>query len=283
MFMNFKKASRYIQEQLSTIYANREAQQITNLVLEEITQLTQTERVVNNKQELTAHQIHILENYLHQLKQHKPIQQVLGYTWFCNNKFLVNEHVLIPRPETEELVELITNENNNKALEILDIGTGSGCIAISLKNKLPLANVTAIDVSTFALQVAHQNAEKLQQSIDLKQIDFLNENTWFELENFDIIVSNPPYIKAFEQTTMQKNVLAYEPHIALFVPDNNALIFYEKIATFALHHLTKNGNVYVEINESLGKETSSIFIEAGFKTMMIKDMQQKNRIIKAWK
>lgn len=280
--MNFKIASKYFNEQLSTIYSLREAQQITNLVLEEITQLNQTQRLIANKSELTPHQIHLLENYLHQLKQHKPIQQVLGYAWFCGNKFLVNEQVLIPRPETEELVELIAKENNNKVVEILDIGTGSGCIAISLKNKLPFANVTAIDISSYALQVAHQNAENLQQTIELKQVDFLNEDTWIELENYDIIVSNPPYIKDLEQSTMQQNVLAYEPHLALFVPDNNALIFYERIAKFAKHHLTKNGKIYVEINETHGKETAEVFTNKGYQTTIINDMQGKNRIIKAW-
>ena len=280
--MNFKIASKYFYEQLSTIYSLREAQQITNLVLEEITQLNQTQRLIAIEQKLSSHQIQLLENYLHQLKQHKPIQQVLGYAWFCGNKFLVNEQVLIPRPETEELVELIAKENNNKVIEILDIGTGSGCIAISLKNKLPFANVTAIDISSYALQVAHQNSENLQQTIELKQVNFLNEDTWIELENYDIIVSNPPYIKNLEQHTMQQNVLAYEPHIALFVPNDDALIFYKKIVTFAKKHLKKQGKIYVEINESLGKETAEVFSNKDFQTNIIIDMQEKNRFIKAW-
>ncbi len=282
MNMNFKIASKYIQEQLSTIYSIREAQQISNLVLEDITHLTQTERLVALKQDLTPHQIHRLENHLHQLKQHKPIQQVLGYTWFCGNKFLVNEHVLIPRPETEELVDLIINENKNTSLNILDIGTGSGCIAISLKKKIPLANVTAIDISAFALQVAHQNAENLHQTINLKQLDFLNEESWIELEKIDIIVSNPPYIKELEHKTMQQNVLAFEPHVALFVPDDDALIFYKKIAAFAKNHLRDDGRIYVEINEALGKETAEVFANKGFQTKIIIDMQEKNRFIKAW-
>ena len=280
--MNFKASSKYIVKELNTIYASREAQNIANLILEEITKLNSTERLVAIDQTLTAHQIHILENYLHQLKQHKPLQQILGYSWFCGSKFFVNEHVLIPRPETEELVELIVNENKNAALNILDIGTGSGCIAISLKRKISQSSITAIDVSSFALQVAHKNAEHLHSSITLKQLDFLNEDNWGELETYDIIVSNPPYIKELEQSTMQQNVLAYEPHLALFVPDNNALIFYERIAVFAKHHLTKNGKIYVEINENLGKETATVFSSNGYQTTIIKDMQEKNRIIKAW-
>lgn len=280
--MNFKASSKYIVKELNTIYASREAQNIANLILEEITKLNSTERLVAIDQTLTAHQIHILENYLHQLKQHKPLQQILGYSWFCGSKFFVNEHVLIPRPETEELVELIVNENKNAALNILDIGTGSGCIAISLKRKISQSSITAIDVSFFALQVAHKNAEHLHSSITLKQLDFLNEDNWGELETYDIIVSNPPYIKELEQSTMQQNVLAYEPHLALFVPDNNALIFYERIAVFAKHHLTKNGKIYVEINENLGKETATVFSSNGYQTTIIKDMQEKNRIIKAW-
>ena len=282
MNMNFKIASKYIQEQLSTIYSIREAQQISNLVLEDITHLTQTERLVAFEQDLSPYQIHRLENHLHQLKQHKPIQQVLGYAWFCGNKFFVNEHVLIPRPETEELIDLIINENENTAINILDIGTGSGCIAISLKKKIPLANVTAIDISAFALQVAHQNAENLHQSINIKQLDFLNEESWIELGNFDVLVSNPPYIKQSEQIEMAENVIKHEPHVALFVPDDNALIFYKKIAEFAKNHLREDGVIYVEINETLRKETAEVFTNKGFQTKIIIDMQEKNRFIKAW-
>jgi release factor glutamine methyltransferase len=281
--MNFKKATIYIQDQLSNIYSQREAQSIADLVLEEITQFSKTERIINFEQELSSHQIHQLENYLDQLKLHKPLQQVLGYAWFFGNKFNVNEHVLIPRPETEELVELIVNENTNKTIKILDVGTGSGCIAISLKKKIPYSTVTAIDISAFALQVAHQNATNLHQTIQLKQLNFLNEETWAELEQFDIIVSNPPYIKQSEQDSMQNNVLLYEPHVALFVPDNDALIFYNKIAFFAKKHLNKNGNIYVEINESLGIETAEVFINKGFHTSIIKDMLGKDRLIKAWR
>ena len=194
--MNFKASSKYIVKELNTIYASREAQNIANLILEEITKLNSTERLVAIEQELTVHQIHILENYLHQLKQHKPLQQILGYSWFCSSKFFVNEHVLIPRPETEELVELIVNENKNGVLNILDIGTGSGCIAISLKRKIPQSSITAIDVSSFALQVAQKNVEHLHSSITLIQLDFLHEANWDALETYDIIVSNPPYIKS---------------------------------------------------------------------------------------
>ncbi len=281
--MNFKEASKHIQNQINHIYSTRESQNISNLILEDISKLTPTERLVVKEQEITAHQIHQLEIYIHQLKQHKPIQQILGFTWFCGNKFFVNEYVLIPRPETEELVELIIKENGNKNLQILDIGTGSGCIAISLKNKLPNSTVSAIDVSSFALQIAHKNVEQLKTTIQLKQIDFLNEATWNELETYDIIVSNPPYIKQSEDVDMQQNVLAHEPHIALFVPDNDALIFYKKIANFAKQHLTNDGIIYVEINEALGTETAVVFTDNGFQTKIINDMQGKERIIKAWK
>ncbi len=280
--MNFKTASKYIVEELNTIYSERESQNIAYLILEDITKLNSTERLVAIEQELTPHQIHSFENYLHQLKQHKPIQQILGYTWFSGNNFFVNEHVLIPRPETEELVELIVNENKNEFLNILDIGTGSGCIAISLKNKLPNSIISAIDVCSFALQVAHQNAEHLSTSIHLKQINFLNEDNWDALETYDIIVSNPPYIKQSEQVEMHQNVLQHEPHLALFVPDNDALLFYKKIALFAQTHLKKDGKIYIEINETLGRETAEVFSTKGYQTQIIKDMQGKERMIKAW-
>lgn len=281
--MNFKEASKYIQDQIKHLYSSREAQNISNLILESITSLTSTERLIAKDDELTFHQNHQLEIYIHQLLQFKPIQQILGNTWFCCNKFYVNEHVLIPRPETEELVELIIKEQQNSSLSVLDIGTGSGCIGISLKNKSPNFSVTAIDISAFALQIANKNATLLNAHIHLKLLDFLNEDSWKDLETYDIIVSNPPYIKESEQHDMQKNVLDHEPHLALFVPDNDALIFYKKIADFATHHLNKAGIIYVEINEALGIETAEVFISKGFQTKIINDFQQKDRIIKAWR
>jgi release factor glutamine methyltransferase len=230
---------------------------------------------------LTSSQIISVEQSIAQLLQHKPIQQIVGYTWFAGNKFFVDENVLIPRPETDELVEHILNEHQNQAISIIDIGTGSGCIAISLKHKLPQATVTAVDVSNKALAIAAKNASHIGSDVNFLHLDFLDESNWNQLPTFDIIVSNPPYIKELEKAQMHNNILLHEPHLALFVPNDNALIFYVKIALFAQTHLKINGCVWLEINEALGKETAAVFIDNGFNAQIILDMQGKERIIKA--
>lgn len=280
--MTILQASKTIATELQKIYSKREAQNICNLLLEEITNLSVTERLINKELELSIAQQAVIENSLALLLQHKPIQQITGHTWFMTNKFFVDENVLIPRQETEELVEHIAKQNSGRNIRILDIGTGSGCIAISLKKLLPKANIVAIDISKKALAIAQKNAHCLDATIEFIELDFLNENNWQQLPNFDIIVSNPPYIKDEEKKTMHQNVLLYEPHLALFVANENALIFFEKIAQFATKHLKKNGSIWVEINESLGEETSKPFANRGFQTILKKDMQQKNRIIHAF-
>lgn len=279
--MTLQQASKYIKTALQKKYEHREAQNICNILLEEVTTLSNTQRLINKELQLSIAELAIIENSIEMLLQHKPIQQIIGYTWFANNKFLVNENVLIPRPETEELVDHIVAENKNKTISILDVGTGSGCIAISLKSKLPNASVTAIDISKKALDIANENAANIGADITFIQLNFLDETTWQALPQFDIIVSNPPYIKENEKSAMNNNVLLYEPHLALFVPDNDALIFYEKIALFAQTHLKKDGIIWVEINESLGAETAETFINKGFKATIIKDMQEKDRMVRA--
>ena len=280
--MNLQEASKYIYSNLTEIYAQREAHNICALLLEHITSFSKTERLINKELQLNQLQFKQLENALKMLMKFKPIQQVVGYTWFAGNKFFVNEDVLIPRPETEELIGQIVRENKNKKLSVLDIGTGSGCIAISLKYQLPNVNITAVDISTQALKMAEKNAKSIGVSVDFIQLDFLDENTWTRLETFDIIVSNPPYIRDNEKQEMFDNVLQYEPHSALFVPNDRALIFYEKTASFAATRLNAGGMIWVEINESLGKETLEVFTGGGFKAELKKDMQQKDRIIKAY-
>lgn len=224
-----------------------------------------------------------LELALQQLLQHRPLQYVLNEAWFYGLKFHVNESVLIPRPETEELVDWIIKDVQSKkqvnTLRILDIGTGSGCIPISLRKHIA-ASVTAIDLSTTALQTARENATLNDTPIEFIQLDFLDESTWNQLGTFDIIVSNPPYIKQSEESQMHQNVLKHEPHLALFVPDNDALIFYRKILSFAQTHLAENGMVYVEINQQLGTETAALFTENGFTVELKKDMSGNERMIK---
>ncbi|MDB2336620.1 peptide chain release factor N(5)-glutamine methyltransferase, partial [Flavobacteriaceae bacterium] len=222
------------------------------------------------------------------LEQEIPIQYILGKTEFYGFPFILNEHVLIPRPETEELISSIlenvlktrsfhTNANE-KQLKILDIGTGSGCIPISLKKSLPFAEITAIDVSNEALTIAKKNAVLNKVDINLTQQDILNTTSLNQL--YDVIVSNPPYVRESEKKEIKNNVLNNEPHMALFVEDNNPLVFYNKIAELAKNHLTKNGTLFFEINQYLGKETVELIKLKGFnKIQLKKDIFGRDRII----
>lgn len=216
---------------------------------------------------------------LGELKAHRPIQYVIGETEFYGLKFFVNENVLIPRPETEELIEWILQDHPNFEGKILDVGTGSGCIPITLKTKFPNAEIHALDFSADALKMAKINAGYHQTDIQFHPIDFLN----FEansLPKFDLIVSNPPYIADFEMNSMDKNVLAYEPHSALFVPDHDPLVFYRKIAEFAQTNLNTKGEIYVEINQELGSETKDLFSTYFQNVVIKKDISQNDRMIK---
>ncbi|MBK5270374.1 MAG: peptide chain release factor N(5)-glutamine methyltransferase, partial [Bacteroidia bacterium] len=206
----------------------------------------------------------------------------LNEAWFCGFKFYIDNNVLIPRPETEELVEwIITNcKFPIGQLSILDIGSGSGCIPIALKRKLRKAEVWSCDISNEALNVARQNANNLGGDVNFFQTDFLNKDLWEELPSYDIIVSNPPYIPEKGKEEMQPNVLMYEPQVALFVPDNDALLFYKAIADFAKKHLNRNGSIYMEIHESHGKEVAQLFQSKNYFTEIKKDMQGKERMLK---
>lgn len=230
------------------------------------------------------------------LQQEKPIQYITGETWFYGLQFEVNENTLIPRPETEELVEwIIESQKSNvqsQTLAILDIGTGTGCIPISLKSNLPQANVSAIDVSEHALEVAKRNAKLNKVEINFIQANILEVQDLSQLStpnsqlrtNFDIIVSNPPYVRNLEKQEIKKNVLDYEPHLALFVEDTDALLFYRKIAQLALKNLSPNGLLFFEINQYLGNETVELLKNLGFKNIELKkDLYGNDRMIKCEK
>lgn len=220
-------------------------------------------------------------NYINQLKKGIPIQYVLGEADFYQLKFKVNEHVLIPRPETEELVYLILQDAKiNQPKSIIDIGTGSGCIPITLKKHLPNTAINAIDVSETAIAVAKENALKNKVEIDFTIADALHLEPK-NFQKFDVIVSNPPYIALSEMEDMEANVTKHEPHLALFVEDENPLIFYQKIADFALTNLQQNGVLYFEINQALAQETQKLLEQKGFITEIIKDINQNDRMIKA--
>jgi len=286
--MTIQLAYKQLVAQLYEVYDEREAANIADMVIEHVTGQRKIERILYKDLPVSAEQQEQLKILTEQLLQHKPIQYVLGEVWFAGMKLFVNENVLIPRPETEELVEWIVDEVQNGKLKIetgfsiVDIGTGSGCIPIALKKKLTNAEVYAIDVSAGALEVAKRNASEQKLEIEFIQLDFLDEDEWKTLPAFDVIVSNPPYIKKSEEQTMAKNVLEYEPHLALFVPDEDALKFYKAIAAFVKTHLKPNGKIFVEINEALAQQVTDLFKQSGFLQVTLKkDMQGKDRMIQA--
>jgi release factor glutamine methyltransferase len=286
--MTIQLAYKQLLAKLYEMYDTREAANIADMVIEHVTGQRKIERILYKDLPVTEEQQQTLEALSQQLLQHKPVQYILGEAWFAGMKLYVNEHVLIPRPETEELVELIVEElgsgksKEENDLSIIDIGTGSGCIPIGLKKRLSNAEVYAVDISEGALEVAQKNAQQQEVEVHFSELDFLDEGSWKQLPLFDIIVSNPPYIKKSEEQTMAKNVLEYEPHVALFVPDEDALKFYKAIAEFAKTHLKTDGKVFVEINEALGQHVVELFEQSSFKDVMLKkDMQGKDRMIKA--
>lgn len=291
--MTFKEARKEISKQLSSVYDTDELMNIADLVLEHVTEQTRTEQVKNKKAYLTCTQLENLDAIIEKLKKNEPVQYVLGEAWFAGVKFKVNTNVLIPRPETEELVEWVVKEiwsqepacpvgrSGVRSNSILDIGTGSGCIAITLKKKLPESKVKAIDVCSETLFSASENAIELNADVEFALMDFLDEEKWNELGMFDIIISNPPYVKQSENATMHKRVTGFEPHQALFVSDNDALLFYKKLTDFSKTHLKSGGSLFVEINESLGKEVVNLFQAAGLKNVELrKDMQGKDRMVR---
>ncbi|MBO9632118.1 MAG: peptide chain release factor N(5)-glutamine methyltransferase [Chitinophagaceae bacterium] len=281
--MTIQEASIQLNSALSTVYETREASNITDWILEHLTGLTKSARLVKATASLTASQETLVNKYIPDLLRHRPVQYVLGESWFHGLRFYVNENVLIPRPETEELVNWIIEEHkNDTTLHILDIGTGSGCIPIALKKALPQATVYACDVSEGALAVAKRNASELQAEVHFIQQNILDASLWQPLPKVDIIVSNPPYIPENNKQAMHANVLEHEPHLALFVSNDDPLSFYRAITGLSKEKLDTNGEVYVEIHEDLGAATLALFQEKGFgRVTLRRDMQEKDRMIKA--
>ena len=279
--MFIKDLYRNFLVKLQQIYSLSEATTISDWVFEKMVSLKKTDILKNPGKIITPAADELMQQTLQQLMQHKPVQYVLGEAWFYNMRVKVNEHVLIPRPETEELVEQLITDRKSKLTDpsILDIGTGSGCIPIAIKKNLPASIVTAVDISEKALAVAIENAVLHNAHINFKQMDFLDERKWYTLPMFDIIISNPPYIPVNEKEKLDKNVTAYEPHIALFVPNKSPLIFYEKIAAFGETNLRPSGKIYLETHEDFAHEVAALF-RKNYQTVMIKkDMNGKERMI----
>lgn len=277
-----QEATFYLLNNLRSIYPEGEAATIADWLLQHLTGSGKAERMVYKYESITPEEEQQLILYTKRLLKHEPVQYVLNEAWFGGMKFYVDQNVLIPRPETEELVEWVFKElkNQKTKLKILDIGTGSGCIAIVLKKKLPDAELRACDISDEALAIARKNAKDLNAPVDFISIDFLNKEEWKQLPPFDIIVSNPPYVPEKDKTEMQDNVLNYEPHIALFVKDEDPLVFYKTMAEFAKEKLVRNGKIFMEIHENLGDAVSHFFQSEGYSAETRKDMQGKERMIK---
>ncbi len=282
--MRIKELYRNFLLHLQEIYPLSEATVIADRLFEAKAGIKRTDLVKNPHQQLNNKTIEQLNDCLAQLQQHKPLQYVLGEAWFHHLKFKVNENVLIPRPETEELVELVLADRRSFLTDpaILDIGTGSGCIPIAIKKKLQASSVVAIDVSEPALELAKENACYHNTAINFIQMDFLDEAQWGQLATFDIIISNPPYIPEKEKEQLAKNVVAYEPHAALFVPDHSPLIFYEKIAAFGRSHLNTNGKIYMETHSGAAGEVIALFQKSYSSVEIRNDLFGKERMVIAY-
>lgn len=281
--MTIQEAAKQLHDELKAIYEEGEAAAISNWIIEYVTGSKLTDRVFQREKSISPEQEQQLAAYTKRLLAHEPVQYVLNEAWFCGLKFHIDKNVLIPRPETEELVEWVISNCKFPVdkLSILDIGSGSGCIPIALKRKLRKAEVWSCDISEAALETARKNAIDLGVDVNFFLLDFLNEEDRSLLPSFDIIISNPPYVPEKDKQQMQANVLHYEPHTALFVPDNDSLIFYRAVAGFGKNHLNPGGIIYTEIHEALGAAVTALFHEKGYQTELKKDMQGKDRMIKA--
>jgi release factor glutamine methyltransferase len=290
--MNAKQYRTIFIEALEPIHGIDEAESFFYLILEDKHQMRRIDLALEPNFKFSDEAINVWEELVGQLKTENPIQYLLGNTEFFGLPFLVNRSVLIPRPETEELVDWIIRENikreglkgkeieRQKDLKILDVGTGSGCIAISLAKNLHNSQVFAIDVSCEALKTAKLNAETNQVAVTFLEQDILQTDDL--LERFDIIASNPPYIRNLEKHEIKNNVLEHEPHVALFVDDFDALIFYRKIALLATKNLNEGGQLFFEINQYLGKEMLDLLNELGFSDVELrKDIYGNDRMTRA--
>ncbi len=279
--MKITSLKSHFEKELKSLYPKTEIDSFFNILTEYKLGLTRVDRALQPNFELPEKEILFFKNCIEQLKQEFPVQYITGKTEFYGLSFNVNKNTLIPRPETEELVQWILDDTQDKKnLNILDIGTGSGCIAISLAKNSSNSQITAIDFSEPALETASKNAKQNKVIIEFLQQDILNTHTL--PQQYDIIVSNPPYVRNLEKKEINKNVLEYEPHSALFVEDNNALIFYKKIADLAKKHLKPNGTLYFEINQYLGEETLNMLKEKGFtKNELKKDIFGNDRMTKS--
>ena len=288
--MKLKDIQDIFHKELDAIYGLDEVNSFFYLLIEAYRNFSRIQLALDPEFTITKQESETLFDALEKLKEEEPIQYILGETEFYGLPFKVSQYTLIPRPETEELVqwiiESVTTNDIEKPLNILDVGTGSGCIAIALAKHLPEAKVYALDVSDEALKIAKQNADLNKVTIHCIEKDILEVETYVldGCIQFDIIVSNPPYVRNLEKEAMKANVLQHEPHLALFVDDNNPLQFYKAISEFAVNNLTKKGLLFFEINEYLGTEMKHLFEANQFKSIALKqDIFGKDRMMKGVK
>ena len=286
--MTLAEVEKDFVEQLHLLYASDEAKNLAWLTIEHICKISKSQFWLQKQDyQLSDEQRDTIYNVLDQLKTAEPIQYILTETEFYGLPFRVNKSVLIPRPETEELVDWILktvkkNPSIAENIHVLDIGTGSGCIPITLKSYLPQASLTAIDISRDALAVATSNAVRNRVDVTFIQDDILNPQSAIQQSSYGIIVSNPPYVLLSEKEQMHANVLDHEPHLALFVPDENALLFYKQIVAFASTHLNNQGLLFLEINENYGQAMIDLLTQNGFVDIELrKDLRGRDRMLKA--
>lgn len=295
--MRTAEAEGWLRNELSTTYEAGEAANIADWVMEHLTSRSKMERAAKKDEPLIVQQLHRLTEIHHRLMHGEPVQYVLEEVHFYRMKLFVDRSVLIPRPETEELVDWVIKEvqasgkdvlerkgseaDETTLLKILDVGTGSGCIALALKKEMPKAEIWACDKSDAALNIARRNGSELDIRVDFVGLDFLDETQRTQLPTVDIIVSNPPYIPLKEKEHMKAHVIEHEPHAALFVTDDDPLVFYTALAHFGKDRLYPNGSIYAEIHEEAGKKIAELFQTEGYSVTIKKDMQGKERMVKA--
>lgn len=274
-----EKNINYIKENLKELFPEQEIDAFIHWIFDHIKGYSRIDLVLNKNEHLKNEDTLKVKQIVDRLKNKEPIQYILGETQFCGLSIKLSKDVLIPRPETEEIVEYIRQETAHSELRILDIGTGSGCIPLALKNYFPEAQVSACDISEEALEVAKENGVRNKLLVNFFKHDILSKDH-LQGARFDLIVSNPPYVRKSEMKHMEANVLEHEPHLALFVENDDPLIFYRAILAFSRHHLSTGGRLYFEINENLGAQLVDLMEAAGFNNILLKkDLQGKERLL----
>lgn len=287
--MTYRHVYDHFVKSLTPLYDRAEAENITHWIFEDRLSLSKTGFLLQSQETISEVKANDLAYKLVRLLKGEPVQYVLGSTFFYGLKLKVNKNVLIPRPETEELVEwIIKDQQAAGPINLLEIGTGSGCMAIALKKNLPQASVTALDISDAALETAIENATLHEVNVVFKKLDLFsiiqdkNVNAFLPGNRFNIICSNPPYIPVSERHTMQQQVVGFEPHIALFVPDHDPMVYYEAIAILSQKQLLQDGFIYVEMHENMADRVAEVFYQHGYQHISIKtDLQGKRRMLKA--